>query len=74
MKKYNPIIFTTDLECRFEKTNYQNQNTNELSVNIINTFTNSLEYIAPMEILTRKETKKQTKPMAYSWDPKINQD
>ena len=55
MKNYNPIIFTTDLEYRFEKTNYQNQNTNELSVNIINTFTNSLEYLAPMEKLTRKQ-------------------
>ena len=62
MKNYNPIIFTNDLRRKFKETNYQNQNTNELSTNIVNTFTSSLEYLAPMEKISKKEANNKHKP------------
>ena len=60
MKNYNPIIFTNDLRRKFDETNYQNQITNELSTNIINT--SSLEYLARMEKMSKKGAKNKHKP------------
>ena len=62
MKNYNPVAFTNDLQTTFEKTNQQNQNANELSINIINTFTTSIDALAPMEKISNRKAKNKQKP------------
>ena len=62
MKNYNPVAFTNDLQTTFEKTNQQNQNANELSFNIINTFTTSIDALAPMEKISKRKAKNKQKP------------
>ena len=62
MKNYNPVAFTNDLQTTFEKTNQQNQNANELSINIINTFTTSIDALAPMEKILKRKAKNKQKP------------
>ena len=62
MKNYNPVTFTNDLQTSFAKTDHQNQNTNELSKNIINTFATSIDALAPMEKISKREVKNKQKP------------
>ena len=62
MKNYNPVAFTNDLQITFEKTNHQNQNANELSINIKNIFTTSIDALAPMEKILKRKAKNKQKP------------
>ena len=62
MKNYNHVTFTNDLQTSFAKTDHQNQNTNELSKNIINTFATSIDALAPMEKISKREVKNIQKP------------
>ena len=53
MINFNPTTFTTD----FTQTNYETQNANELGKNIIDTFTNTLDSLAPMRKMSKKKLK-----------------
>ena len=62
MVNFNPTTFTTELTTNFAKTNYEMQNANELGKNIIDTFTNTLDSLAPMRKMSKKEVKNNQKP------------
>ena len=59
MVNFNPITFTTELRT---KTDYHTQNANELDKNIIDTFTTTLDQLAPIRKLSKKEIKNNIKP------------
>ena len=61
MVNLNPTTFTTELTTNFAKTNYETQNANELGKNIIDTFTNTLDFLAPMRKMSKKEVKNNQK-------------
>ena len=54
MVNFNPITFTTELRTNLAKTDYHTQNANELGKNIIDTFTSTLDQLAPIRKLSKK--------------------
>ena len=59
---FNPITFTTELRTNLAKTDYHTQNANKLGKNIIDTFTTTLDQLAPIRKLSKKEIKNNNKP------------
>ena len=62
MADFNAASFTNALTTKFAQTNYESQNSNELSKNIVDTFIKTLDSIAPMRKMSRKEVKNNQKP------------
>ena len=61
LKTYDPINFQHELLTKFDNIPKENQIVTELSNNIINSFTNTLDVHAPIVKRTRKEMKNRKK-------------
>ena len=57
MVNVNPTTFTTELTTNLAKTDYLTQVAGELGKNIIDTFTNTLDFLVPMKKMSTKKLK-----------------